>query len=140
MGSGAAGSQAAVAAQSPEALLSVLQSMTAGAEGVGVLGATATGGYCLRPAESAAWSQRLQPLVATLQGVLSNVGGIKFLQMLDCVANPHDWSVATELQSMLTRGARLEVVQDPELCAAIEGTPIARSNTVRAQVQALTLA
>lgn len=128
VGTGAAGSQAAVASQSPEALLQVLQSMTAGAEGVGVLGATANGGCCLRPQESAAWSQRLQPLVATLQGVLSNVGGIKFLQMLDRVANPHDWSIATELQSMLTRGARLEVVQDLELAAAIEATQIARSN------------
>ena len=52
---------AAAAAQSPEALLSMLQSATAGAEGVGVLGtsASASSGYVLRPQEQAAWSQRL---------------------------------------------------------------------------------
>ena len=122
---------AAAAAQSPEALLSMLQSATAGAEGVGVLGtsASASSGYVLRPQEQAAWSQRLAPLVTNLQGVLSTVGAQRFCQMIDRVANPNDWSLASEVSAGLAGGARLEVVQDAEIAAAIEASAIATANT-----------
>lgn len=127
-GSGAAPRPVAVtaaataAAQSPEALLAMLTSLTAGAEGVGVLGTSpaAASGYVLRPQESAAWSQRLAPLVTNIQGVLATVGAQRFCQMIDRVANPNDWSLASEVSGGLARGARLEVVQDGEIAAAIE--------------------
>ena len=132
---------AAAAAQSPEALLSMLQSSTAGAEGVGVLGtsASAATGYVLRPQESAAWAQRLAPLVTNLQGVLSTVGPQKFCQMMDRVANPNDWSLVSEVSAGLQRGARLEVVQDSEIAAAIEASAVAVANT-GAQVRLKTVA
>lgn len=132
---------AAAAAQSPEALLSMLQSSTAGAEGVGVLGnsSSAASGYVLRPQESAAWAQRLAPLVTNLQGVLSTVGPQKFCQMMDRVANPNDWSLASEVSAGLQRGARLEVVQDSEIAAAIEASAVAVANT-GAQVRLKTVA
>ena len=134
-------SPAAAAAQSPEALLSMLQSSTAGAEGVGVLGtsASAATGYVLRPQESAAWAQRLAPLVTNLQGVLSTVGPQKFCQMMDRVANPNDWSLVSEVSAGLQRGARLEVVQDSEIAAAIEASAVAVANT-GAQVRLKTVA
>ena len=67
------------------------------AEGVGVLGTStsASTGYVLRPQESAAWSSRLAPLVTNLSGVLATVGPTKFAQMIDGVANPNDWSLAS---------------------------------------------
>ena len=122
---------AAAAAQSPEALLAMLQSSTAGAEGVGVIATSASvaSGYVLRPQEQAAWSQRLAPLVTNLQGVLSAVGPLKFCQMIDGVANPNDWSLASEVAPNLSRGARLEVVQDNEISAAIEANAVAAANT-----------
>ena len=55
-----------------------------------------------------AWSQRLAPLVTTMQGVLSTVGAARFCQMVDRVANPNDWSLASEVSAGLARGARLE--------------------------------
>ena len=122
---------AAAAAQSPEALLAMLQSSTAGAEGVGVIATSASvaSGYVLRPQEQAAWSQRLAPLVTNLQGVLSAVGPMKFCQMIDGVANPNDWSLASEVAPNLSRGARLEVVQDHEISAAIDANAVAAANT-----------
>jgi len=122
---------AAAAAASPEALLAMLQSSTAGAEGVGVIATSASvaSGYVLRPQEQAAWSQRLAPLVTNLQGVLSAVGPLKFCQMIDGVANPNDWSLAVEVAPNLQRGARLEVVQDNAISAAIEANAVAAANT-----------
>ena len=122
---------AAAAAASPEALLAMLQSSTAGAEGVGVIATSASvaSGYVLRPQEQAAWSQRLAPLVTNLQGVLSAVGPLKFCQMIDGVANPNDWSLAVEVAPNLQRGARLEVVQDNAISAAIEASAVAAANT-----------
>jgi hypothetical protein len=121
---------AAAAAQSPEALLAMLQSSTAGAEGVGVIATSASvaSGYVLRPQEQAAWSQRLAPLVTNLQGVLSAVGPLKFCQFIDGVANPNDWSLASEVAPNLARGARLEIVQDNEISAAIEANAVAAAN------------
>ena len=122
---------AAAASASPEALLSMLQSSTAGAEGVGVLGTStsASTGYVLRPQESAAWSSRLAPLVTNLSGVLATVGPTKFAQMIDGVANPNDWSLASIVAPDVARGARFEVVQDVEIAAAIEASAIATNNT-----------
>ena len=122
---------AAAAAQSPEALLSMLQSATAGAEGVGVLGTSAgyATGYVLRPQEQAAWSSRLAPLVTNLQGVLQIVGAQRFCQMIDRVANPYDWSLASEVAAGLARGSTLHVVQDAEIAAPIEASAIATANT-----------
>ena len=109
----------------------MLQSSTAGAEGVGVIATSASvaSGYVLRPQEQAAWSQRLAPLVTNLQGVLSAVGPLKFCQMIDGVANPNDWSLAVEVAPNLQRGARLEVVQDNAISAAIEANAVAAANT-----------
>jgi hypothetical protein len=50
----------------------------------------------------------LWPLVTTMQGVLSTVGAARFCQMVDRVANPNDWSLASEVSAGLARGARLE--------------------------------
>ena len=91
--------------------------------------ASASSGYVLRPQEQAAWSQRLAPLVTNLQGVLSTVGAQRFCQMIDRVANPNDWSLASEVSVGLAGGARLEVVQDAEIAAAIEASAIATANT-----------
>ena len=119
----------------------MLQSSTAGAEGVGVLStsASAATGYVLRPQESAAWAQRLAPLVTNLQGVLSTVGPQKFCQMMDRVASPNDWSLVSEVSAGLQKGARLEVVQDSEIAAAIEASAVAVANT-GAQVRLKTVA
>ena len=131
VGSSSPSPAAAAAAASPEALLAMLQTSTAGAEGVGVIATSASvaSGYVLRPQEQAMWSQRLQPLVTNLQGILSQVGPLNFCQMIDGVANPNDWSLASECAPNLQRGAKLEVVQDNEICAAIEANQVAAKNT-----------
>ena len=129
MGSSAPG---APQVQTPEQLLGMFQQLTAGAEGSGVLCAGHTNGtYALRPQNTASWSQRLAPLVSVLQTTLANVGASRFLAMLDRVANPYGTSVAAELGARLSArgaGARLEIVQDPNLFADLENTPVVASN------------
>jgi len=118
--------------QTPEQLLGMFQQLTAGAEGSGVLCTGVTNGtYALRPQNSASWSQRLVPLVSLLQTTLANVGSARFLAMLDRVANPYGTSVAAELGARLSAkgsGARLEIVQDPNLFADLDNTPVVASN------------
>ena len=75
--------------------------------------------------EQAAWSSRLAPLVTNLQGVLQIVGAQRFCQMIDRVANPYDWSLASEVAAGLARGSTLHVVQDAEIAAPIEASAIA---------------
>jgi hypothetical protein len=129
------------AAQSSEALLEMLQTSCVGAEGVGVIcnSASVSGGFVLRPQEQAAWTLRLAPLVQNLRDVLSSVGALRFCQMIDGVANPHDWSLAIECQPNLARGATLEMVQDQTICAQIEANAVAASNT-GAQVRLVAVA
>lgn len=114
--------------QTPEQLLSTFQSLTAGAEGSGVLCTSPTSGYALRPQNTVAWSQRLAPLVSLLQTTLKNVGPARFLAMLDRVANPYGTSIAAELGARLSKGARLDIVQDTNLLADLDNTPVVAAN------------
>lgn len=114
--------------QTPEQLLSTFQSLTAGAEGSGVLCTGPTSGYALRPQNTVAWSQRLAPLVSLLQTTLKNVGPARFLAMLDRVANPYGTSIAAELGARLSKGARLDIVQDTNLLADLDNTPVVAAN------------
>ena len=114
--------------QTPEQLLTVFQQMTSGAEGSGVLCTGQEGGYALRPQNASAWSQRLAPLVGVMQSTLANVGAARFLAMIDRVANPYGTSLAAELGPKLSSGARLEIVQDANLLADVENTPVVAGN------------
>ena len=58
---------------------------------------------------------------------------------MDRVANPNDWSLVSEVSAGLQKGARLEVVQDSEIAAAIEASAVAVANT-GAQVRLKTVA
>jgi len=119
---------AASQAHTPEQLLAAFQQLTARAEGAGVLGKDANGGYALRPRDSASWSQRLQPLVSLMQSTLASVGAARFLAMLDRVANPYGMSIAAELSASLSNGARVEIVQDMQLAAEVASTPVVSAN------------
>lgn len=131
---GVAGQPAPVSAgasqqvQSAEQLLALFQQLTAGAEGSGVICSGLSGGYALRPQNVASWSQRLQPLVGALQTTLAGVGAARFLAMLDRVANPYGTSLAADLGPRLGNKARLEIVQDPNLLADVESTPVVASS------------
>ena len=122
------GGVASMQVETPEQLLSVFQQLTSGAEGSGILCTSLTGGHAVRPQNAAAWSQRLAPLVNMMQSTLANVGSARFLSMLDRVANPYGTSLAAELGARLSKGARLEIVQDTHLLADIESTPVVVSN------------
>ena len=114
--------------QTPEQLLAAFQHLTARAEGAGVLGKDANGSFAVRPRDSASWLQRLQPLVGVMQSTLANVGAVRFLAMMDRVANPYGTSIAAELGARLSGGATLDIVQDTQIKAEVASTPVVSAN------------
>ena len=78
--------------------------------------------------------EAVAPLVTNLQGVLSTSGRSGFCQMIDRVANPNDWSLASEVSVGLAGG------RASRLCRTPRSRPLSRRAPSRRPTPARTCA